>query len=61
MKAKKTGKRVWRVICVLGDGHVFGNCGHAHPTLTRAMCCTYAPRAYRLDREALLLARPLTA
>lgn len=58
-RAVKAVKRVWRVICVLGNGRTSGNCGHRHRTLVEAMCCAYAPNAYRKDREAVLLARPL--
>ncbi len=58
MTRSKATKRVWRVVCILGDGHVFGDCGHDHETSTEARCCSYAPRTYQLDREAKLFARP---
>lgn len=58
MKTPKT-RRVWRVICLLGNRRVSGSCGHSHRTLAHAMRCSYEPKAYRNDSEALLLARPL--
>lgn len=54
-----TARRVWRVFCLLGTGRVSGSCGHSHPTLTHAMRCSYEPRAYQLDPEAELRARPV--
>lgn len=52
-----TKRRVWRVFCLLGGGGVSGSCGHAHPTLTRAMRCSYEPRAYQRDPAAELRTR----
>jgi hypothetical protein len=58
-KAQKTTRRIWRVICLLGNRRVAGSCGHSHRTLVHAMRCSYEPKAYRGDSEARLIARPL--
>lgn len=58
---KKTVKRAWRVVCVMGSGRVHGNCGHAHRTKLDAVRCGYAPPAYRRDQSAELRVVPARA
>lgn len=52
-------RKIWRVFCRLGSGHVAGSCGHSHRTLVHAMRCSYEPVAYVRDPEAELIARRL--
>ena len=54
-------KNVWRVFCLLGNGHVSGSCGHSHRILTRALRCSYEPLAYQRDPDAELRVRAVKA
>ena len=58
---KRSNRTAWSLVCLLGDGRVSGNCGHAHRTLTRALRCPYEPRAYQRDPAAELRVRPVQA
>ena len=53
-KIRKAKRRVFRVVCVLGDGKRAGDCGHDHRTSMGAVRCGYEPRAYRRDVAAKL-------
>jgi hypothetical protein len=46
---KKTKPRVFRVVCVLGDGRAVSDCGHKHRPSMAAVRCPYEPRSYKRD------------
>jgi hypothetical protein len=57
-KRGKAPRRTFRVFCVLGDGRVSGDCGHAHRSQLAAVRCPYEPRAYKRDARAALRIAP---
>jgi hypothetical protein len=54
MIMKKASKRIFRVVCVLGDGRAVSDCGHDHRTSMAAVHCPYEPRSYKRDIAAEL-------